>query len=520
MTGTSPPWWQTRWFVAAALLITAVPLLWPIVPPLSDLPGHMGRYRVMLGTDAAMLDRWYRFAWRPIGYLGVDLSVAALAPVFGLEPSVKAIAIAIPVLTVSGLLWLSREAHGRVQPTVLLALPFAYNIAFQYGFLNYTLAMALALNAFALWLRLGRTERTGWRAALFVPIAWIVWTAHLFGWLLLGVMASAAEIVRQRKAGKPWRGTLIGAAIHCAPLALPFVMLIGWRPGDGQAGTDWRESLALKPSWLVMALRDRWRWFDIVSTVTVAVILYRAVRTPRFGHAPALSAAMLGLTIVFVLMPFGSAYADARIVPYIWMLAVLAIRCDPGVRHREQAVLALIGLVFFGARSAATTISFAMESRVWDRHLAALDHVPRGSRLLTFVGAACDQPWRMARTVHLPGMAIVRRAAFSNDQFDLGSTALLSVTAPGLAGFAADPSQIVMERPCPQSPEFRTFDQAMRQFPHDRFDYLWLIDPPPSAPPRDSTLQLIWTDGNDRLFKLVPSTGVIAPPVAGGGRRP
>ena len=41
-------WWQTRWFVALATFMAIVPLLWPDIPPLVDLPGHMGRYRVQL----------------------------------------------------------------------------------------------------------------------------------------------------------------------------------------------------------------------------------------------------------------------------------------------------------------------------------------------------------------------------------------------------------------------------------------------------------------------------------------
>ena len=41
-------WWQTRWFVVGMALASIIPLLWPTIPPLVDLPGHMGRYRVQL----------------------------------------------------------------------------------------------------------------------------------------------------------------------------------------------------------------------------------------------------------------------------------------------------------------------------------------------------------------------------------------------------------------------------------------------------------------------------------------
>src|SRR3546814_5345227 len=76
----------------------------------------------------------------------------------------------IPALTVSGLLWIAREVHGRVPATALFALPIAYSYPFHFGFANFALSMALALNAYAFWLRLGRQNRIGLRAAIFVPL--------------------------------------------------------------------------------------------------------------------------------------------------------------------------------------------------------------------------------------------------------------------------------------------------------------------------------------------------------------
>jgi hypothetical protein len=41
-------WWQTRTATLFFVLIACLPLLYPAIPPLVDLPGHMGRYRVEL----------------------------------------------------------------------------------------------------------------------------------------------------------------------------------------------------------------------------------------------------------------------------------------------------------------------------------------------------------------------------------------------------------------------------------------------------------------------------------------
>ncbi|RZM20609.1 MAG: hypothetical protein EOP67_53770, partial [Sphingomonas sp.] len=173
---TTLHWWQTRGFVVAVALASMIPLLWPEIPPLVDLPGHMGRYRVQLAiADNPWLNQWYNFRWQMIGNLGIDLLIVPLAPIFGLQLAVKLIVMAIPALTVTGLLWIAREVHGRIPATALFALPLAYSYPFQFGFVNFALGMALALNLFALWLRMGRLDRRQLRTIIFVPISCLLW---------------------------------------------------------------------------------------------------------------------------------------------------------------------------------------------------------------------------------------------------------------------------------------------------------------------------------------------------------
>src|ERR1700709_658849 len=94
-------WWQTRRFVVAMALLAMVPLLWPDIPPLVDLPGHMGRYRVQLDLHTyPWLTDWYNFRWQLIGNLGVDILVQIFAPLLGLELTVKLIVMSIPPLIV------------------------------------------------------------------------------------------------------------------------------------------------------------------------------------------------------------------------------------------------------------------------------------------------------------------------------------------------------------------------------------------------------------------------------------
>ena len=45
------PWWESRTCLALVVLATMVPLIYPAIPPLVDLFGHMGRYRVELDLN-------------------------------------------------------------------------------------------------------------------------------------------------------------------------------------------------------------------------------------------------------------------------------------------------------------------------------------------------------------------------------------------------------------------------------------------------------------------------------------
>ena len=498
-------WWETRWFVAVVAILAALPLLWPDVPPLVDLPGHMARYRVQLTHDQLpWLRDWYNFQWSLIGNLGVDLLIEPLAPLLGLELAVKLIVLSIPPMIAVGFLWIAREVHGKIPPTALFALPLAYSYPFHFGFVNFALSMAFALNAFALWLRLARTGHLRLRAIVFVPLSGVIWITHTFGWGTLGVLAFSAELIRQHDARKGWVKPWFYAAFNCLPLAPPALLMILWRSGhvSGQT-TDWFNWRA-KTQWLLMVLRDRWIAFDIASLGVLLLILFRGTRDPNIQYSRNLALSAGFLLVVYVLLPrivFGSAYADMRLAPFLLGIAVIALRARPGLSMRGGAVIAALGLVFFLARTAGTTVSFAMYDSAYDRELAALDHVPPGARLVSFVGETCYNEWTMTRLQHVPGLATERRLAYTNDQWSMVGAQLLTVRYRPAMGFAHDPSQIVTDVKCPRE-WWRPVAVSLTRFPRHAFDYVWLIRPPAYDRRLEAGLTPIWRNGSSALFKV------------------
>ena len=513
LSGGQGRWWESRALALALVLASALPLFWPDVPALVDLPGHMGRYRVQLDLQTSPeLQQYYSFQWALIGNLGIDLLIEALAPVLGLETAVKLIVMTIPPLTVGGLLWVAHEVHGRIPPTALFALPFAFNFPFFFGFVNFALAMGLALNAFALWLRLGRLGRVWLRAALFLPISVLLWVVHAFGWGTLGVLAFSAELVRQFDRGHNLFSAAIRAAVHCLSLTPPVALVLIWRSGAAGFTTDWF-NWRFKADWLKMALRDRWEWFDLASLTLVCALLVAALVSRRMTYSRNLAASALFMTIVFVLLPrivFGSAYADMRLAPYLFALGIIAIRLPEQAGERFARALAIAGLAFVLVRTGATTVSLWLYDRTYDRELAALDHVPRGARLVTFVGRTCREPWAMSRLLHLPGLAIVRRHAFSNDQWTMAGAQLLDVHYWAGWPFIRDPTEVVTVRRC-GGEVWRTMNRALATFPREAFDYVWLIQPPPHDPRLTEGLQPVWRNGRSVLYRVADR----APPLIG-----
>ena len=533
-------WWQTRAFVVAMALLAAVPLVWPTVPPLVDLPGHMGRYRVQLSiANQPWLAQWYDFHWQLIGNLGIDLLIVPMAKLFGVELGTKLIVLAIPPLTVTGLLWIAREVHGRIPATALFALPLAYGFPFQFGFVNFALSMALALNLFAWWLRLARQGRIAFRAGVFVPLSCLLWLCHTFGWGVLGVLAFSAEMIRQhdllfgegrpghrvewsRAEGWRWARAWVRAGLGVVPLALPLLLMAVWRSGDHVGGQtfDWFNWRA-KIGWVLMVLRDRWLGFDVASTAILYLVLFKGFRDPSIEYSRHLGLSALFLCLVYLLLPrvvFGSAYADMRLAPFAVAVAVIAIRPRRGLSSRGATTLAAAGLAFVVVRMVATTWSFAAFDASYGRELAALDHLPRGARLVSFVGETCHNQWTMSRLEHLPALAMVRREAYTNDQWSMAGAQLLTVRYRAADHYAHDPSQIVTAVQCPR--EFwRPIDRSLAHFPRDAFDYVWLIRVPPYDRALEQGLVPVWRGaGTSALFRVdhrVPAPempGTLKPP--------
>ena len=464
----------SRWW-PALILLSIVPLLYPAVPPLTDLPAHMSRFLVQMDAGRSPdIARWYGFHWNLIPNLGTDLLAWVLEPVLGLEPTMKAIATLIVALQTAGYLLLSRAAHGRVQAPALFALPLAYGYPFQYGFINFTFATALATLAVALWISPPMAARPVLRWLVFCPIACVIWISHLAGWAILCVMIGCCELAaRHERTGRLWKSVASGF-IAASCLLLPQALSLLWPDAPAHMPSAGFFLIPEKLYFLANVLNDRWAVLDVGSALLLAALIYVIWRSRSFALHRGLALTAIVLFVLFWLMPawvMGSFYADMRLTPTIFAMAVIAAK--PKLPTTRLRWLALAGLAFFCIRLAGTTTSMMLWDKQFRQELAVLDKLPHGSQLVSFSAIEC-RPFVLQgrlRDMHIASFALTRRHAFANDQFALSGGQLLQIHNPAAGAFDRDPSSIQTGEPCQGSIPIR--DSAAKvpaAIPH-----LWVV---------------------------------------------
>lgn len=500
----SADFWTRRWFWCLILMVVALPYMVSSLPPLMDLPGHMARFHIIQNLDSsADLQRFYSHSWTLMGNLGVDLAVTALAPLVGVEKATWAVSLASLLLTAAALPALSKAMHGRVQPTVLLALPFLYAHNFHFGFLNYALSVALALWALVLWLRMERASLLA-RALVFVPVASLIWLCHAMGWGVFALCAGLIELQRQTAAGGNRAQMLLRTALRVWPVAVPLVPMLVWRQKGGLPSLYSYDAVLDKIHHFTTVLRDQSQLLDIITLAVCILGLFWMVREKIATFAKPVLWAVLGLWAAFLVMPtivFGSAYADARLIHVAAMLTFLGLRWQNPSRQLVLAFACLTCLLF-ASRMAVTTIAWSRKNTEVNQNLTALKLVPRGARMLILVRMTCENlQWATDyQYSHLGDMGVVRRDAFVNSLWSMQGAQTLEITYNTDTAYHSDPSQFVAENGCKNLAP--SISYTLRTFPRDRFDFVWIqrLEGTTRAMPAD--VSLLYRDRQTALYKV------------------
>ena len=512
------PWLSGPGIVLAVLLV-CLPFALVEVPPLIDVPGHMGAAAIEAAGPGNPLEKYFGWKWVFTLNIGGGVLMKVLGAQFGILAAGWWSTVLATGLFAGGCLWTIRMVNPRGGHGAAWALMFVFSFPLLTGFLNYILATGLALTVFAasVWLE----DRPKKRAAMLMVAQPVALLCHAIGGLLIALLVGANALGREmdrlpagwwNPRGWPqlartldWKAIVHRLFVLCWPLAVSVLTMVLWKafsPEPARSLNTWRWDQ--KAWYLVLTLRDQSLLLDAATTLSCfLLVLLGWVLGARWKWQQGLPGLLVFL--LFLAIPSdinGSAFVDVRLLPVAAMLA-LGLQDWSNAWGRNARWVAYTGMALLAVRLVVTGASFADYAQDYRKQLSALHHVEPGSRVLAFVEHSClEESWRNTRRDHLASLASLYRQAWVNDNWAVpGLHMLVPRFRPG-RNFAADPSEFVWSRGC-QGGRLRSIDTALKYAPVERVDYVWLID---TGLPRrpDPRLQLVWQEGRSLLFQVRP----------------
>lgn len=495
--------------VAALLaILSALPFLFTTIPPLTDIPGHIGQFSVQTATAGDGVLRYFSFHWSLTLNLASDLIVQLAHPFLGVVPMVWLLCAATPALTVIGIVAIARVTNRNGAYALPWALLFVFNLSFLWGFLNFALTAALALMAFATWLALDGRRRL--RAPLFLAATPMLLIGHgVAGVVAIGLIVGHAVWEQSLHRPAQWnRAAFKTLAPLWPPLVAGTVTLVVWKASGSSDGGATLWLFNRKISSIGKMLRDQNKILDIGSVACCALVWSMGWRWGARLSGGAAGAVVV-LVVLFVATPSlisGSDEIDTRLAPLIPMLA-FAMQDWSRVDPRRRRSILFAGFALLALRFGMTMVSFADYARRYALELTALDHVPQGARVLNLSYVDCHG-WRSERLEHLSNLATTYRGAWVNSHWSIDGLHLLQVKFRPSSKYYNDPSHMVFPIECvdpaiKSAAGYRpsqTALQAIPSLPLDKVDYLWIIGVRLPKGYRNAHLRRIWNDDISELY--------------------
>lgn len=501
--GREIPVWAFLLFALACIL----PAVWSVsIPPLHDYHNHLARQYILHRLDQSpVLGSFYMSMWRASPYLMFDAVVQALATVMPVAVAGKVFVTLMLVLLASAPAALNLALLGRITPLALLGPLFAFNQTVTLGFVNFMFGVAMALVAFAVWIRLRSASRTlRWVAMPLLCAA--VFFSHLLGFVIYMATVSSYEIGRYVSGWRKPDGRLsirfdreqwvILAAI-LLQAALPLLLFAAWGPTTESVSHNTYGGLQRKVELLTsifgylmpypQGVERALRW--LVPAVLLALLALRKVRLAEGAGWP--MAAMLGLFLAMPVELFGGWGADHRLLPALGLLAVGVLR--PTWNGRASWAIVILGGVIL-ARAATVTAEWVNAGQIYARYLRALELVPNGSRLFYAFGHSAGQRLTTQPVYHVPQQVLATRDVYVPFLFASTSgwlTLRYRDEVEPLQRLSAGPVLLHGDSPGWESLK-------------GRFDYFLLVDQQHFSAPVPDWLTLRYEEGQIRLYSATP----------------
>ena len=197
-------------------------------PPLLDYPNHLARMHIINHAQSPNFAEFFDIRYRLVPNLAMDVVVPPLSKLFGVHFSGKLFILLCVITLTSSVLALSASLHGDIQSVALAGNLLIFNLAFEFGFLNFLLSVGLALWAFALHIRL--ESRPGAATVVGSLLCLLLFFCHLFGLVVYAVLIlgySTARFVRHPL-----------VILRHAFQFVPSVIILAYYAGTNFSGSD------------------------------------------------------------------------------------------------------------------------------------------------------------------------------------------------------------------------------------------------------------------------------------------
>ena len=333
-----------RLSVAALIAVLLFPLVLVDVPPLLDYPNHLARAFVLasLPEDAA-LGRFFAPHWTVIPNLAVDLLAPPLIHVLPVHVVGRLVIAAALILPALGTIAYNTALGGRWWSLGVSLV--AYNSCLLYGFLNFEIALGVALLLAAGWLR-WRDRRPVRAIALAAVGAPVLFTCHLMGLLFFGLLIGGAELfqlTRERTMGALIRRSAALALVFTLPAVLYLASALRQLGGDASFLPLDEKLLQLVTTFV------NYNWPLDLTTAAVAITLPSLCLLQRWGRVPGPAAwPMMLLAIAFLAAPYswkGTYVLDTRfaiMLGFMLFAGFVPSRWPAGFRAASIGILVLL----------------------------------------------------------------------------------------------------------------------------------------------------------------------------------
>jgi hypothetical protein len=482
-------WWTV---IALVCLLVLAPLWVADIPPILDYPNHLARLFILAHVDDdPVLASIWQPQWDVIPDLAIDIVGPPLMDVLSPFAAGKVILAAALLLPMAGAVLYSRVAFGARLYWPMTAGLMAYNLDFVLGFLNYLIAVGLALMAAALWLRLsGRKFLV--RAGVGAACASALFFVHLFGVAFFALLAGSAELAlfrARRRERRSVRGALRRAALLGTSFAAPAVLWLLVPEHDSSDVTlhwSFLSKLFFLPSAFVA--------YRALPGVLVCIVFFGVAGYWLFWRrcrtAPGIALAAIVILAAMIALPFnfaGGTYVDSRL-PIMLSLLLAAGIAPPATRPSFVAIgAAAVAAVLLLQVSQVGVIWRGYQTEVAAVRNAILPVTPGSKVLEVSVPTDPENPYwnppppgaiamsALRTDHHLAALVTIDRRAFWPLLFSDPAQHPITVEPPyaALTGVAlpAGPEALVLGRsPDPDAPA------PYLDHWEDNFDYVLVID--------------------------------------------